>query len=79
MDEDVKRCTVRRKGVAAAGLALRVEEDAAGGRGCVASGREAGAGGGVVKAAVPCDAENEDLRAVQKAKASARLPTSSSA
>ena len=73
MDEDVKRWTVRRKGVAAAGLALRVEEDAAGGRGCVASGREAGAGGGVVKAAVPCDAENEDLRAVQKAKASPKL------
>ena len=37
----------------------------------MASGREAGAG--LVKAAVPCDAENADLRAVQKAKASPKL------
>ncbi len=36
----------------------------------VASGREARAGGGVVKAAVPSEAENADLRAVQKAKSS---------
>ena len=67
------------QGAAAAGVALRLEEDAAGGGGCVASGREAGAGAGSVKAAVPCDAENADLRAVQKPKAAARLPTSSSA
>ena len=33
------------QGAAAAGVALRLEEDAAGGGGCVASGREAGAGG----------------------------------
>ena len=37
------------QGTAAAGVALRLEEDAAGGGGCVASGREAGAGRGVVE------------------------------
>ena len=51
-------------------MALRLEMDIAGGGGCVASSREVGAGGGVVKAAVPGETENEDLRAVQKAKAS---------
>ena len=35
------------QGAAPAGVALRFEEDAAGGRGCVASGGEAGARGGV--------------------------------
>ena len=39
-------------GAAAAGLALRFEENAAGGRAGVASGREAGAGGGVVEEAM---------------------------
>ena len=33
------------EGAAATGVALRLEEDAAGGGGCMASGREAGAGG----------------------------------
>jgi hypothetical protein len=61
---------------AAAGVALRLEEDVPGGRGCVASGREAGAGGGVVEAAVPGETENADLRAVKKVKVSARLSTS---
>ena len=37
------------QGVAAAGVALCLQEDAAGGRGCVASGREAGAGGRVAE------------------------------
>ena len=55
---------------ATTGMALRLEKDIAGGGGCVASSREVGAGGGVVKAAVPGETENEDLRAVQKAKAS---------
>ena len=39
------------QGAAAAGVALRLEEDAAGRRGCVAGGREAGAGGGVAEGA----------------------------
>ena len=39
----------------------------------MARGREAGAGGGVVAQAVPGEAENADLRAVQKAKASPKL------
>ena len=54
-------------------MALRHEADAAGRGGCVASGREAGARGGVVEEAVPCEAENADLRAVQKAMASPKL------
>ena len=39
----------------------------------MASGREAGVGGGVVEEAVPGEEENADLRAVQKAKASPKL------
>ena len=39
----------------------------------MASGGEAGVGGRVVEAAAPGEAENADLRAVQKAKASPKL------